>query len=74
VDIVNVYDPMDRIVYRHMDSQQDPYVIPVTTTRSINRLPAGYANGSPRTYLGRTRRPNQATEARARHDVRGWTS
>ena len=57
---MNVYDPMDRIVYRHMDPQQTPHVIPVTSTRSINQLPSGYANGSPRTYLGRSRRPNQA--------------
>jgi hypothetical protein len=57
---VNVYDPMDSIVYRHMDSQQDPHAVPVTSTRRINRLPSGYANGSPRTYLGRTRRASQA--------------
>ena len=57
---MNVYDPMDRIVYRHMDSQQAPYSAPVTNSRSINRLPSRYANGSPRTYLGRTGRTNQA--------------
>jgi hypothetical protein len=60
VDIVKVYDPMDSIVYRHMVSQPDPYAVPVTSPRCINRLPSGYANGSPRTYLGRTRRTNQA--------------
>lgn len=57
---MNIYDPMDRIVYRHMDAQQDPCTVPVMSTRSIDRLPSGYANGSPRTYLGRSRRPNQA--------------
>jgi hypothetical protein len=60
VDIVNIYDPMDRIVYRHMDQQPDPYSVPVTGTRSINQLPRGYANRSPRTYLGRTGRTIRA--------------
>ena len=57
---MNVYDPMDSIVYRRMDQQRDPYAVAITSTRSIDRLPSGYANGSPRTYLGRTRRTNQA--------------
>jgi hypothetical protein len=57
---VNTYDPMDRIVYRHMDQQRDPYSVPVVSTRSLNQLPSGYANHSPRTYLGRTGRSPQA--------------
>ena len=57
---MNTYDPMDCIVYRHMDQHRDPFSVPVTSTRSINRLPSGYANGSPRTYLRRTRRMTPA--------------
>ncbi len=56
---MNIYDPMDRIVYRHMDQQRD-YSVPVMSIRSVNQLPSGYANGSPRTYLGRTGRRPQA--------------
>jgi hypothetical protein len=56
VDIVNIYDPMDGIVYRHMDQHRDPYSIQITSSPRINQLPAGYANGSPRTYLRRSRR------------------
>jgi hypothetical protein len=56
VDIVNIYDPRDGIVYRHMAPQGDPYSVPLTSSPRINRLPAGYANGSPRTYLGSSRR------------------
>ena len=53
---MNVYDPMDRIVYRHMDQQRDPWSVPVMSTRSTSQLPSGYANASPRTYLGRAGR------------------
>ena len=53
---MNTYDPMEGIVYLRMTRQTDPCCVPVTGTRSINRLPAGYANGSPRTFLGRPRR------------------
>jgi hypothetical protein len=56
VDIVNIYDPRDAIVYRHLDQHRDPYSVPITSSHRINQLPAGYANGSPRTYLGRNRR------------------
>ena len=55
---MNIYDPMDRIVYRHLDSRREPVPASVTTS-TTHPLPAGYANGSPRTYLGRTRRPAQ---------------
>jgi hypothetical protein len=48
---MNTYDPADRIVYRHMNQETDPYAVPVTSTRSTNRLPAGYVNNSPRTRL-----------------------
>ncbi len=53
---MNIYDPRDGIVYRHMNRQRDPYSVPVTSTPRINQLPSGYANGSPRTYLGGSRR------------------
>jgi hypothetical protein len=58
VDTVNIYDPMNRIEYRHMDVQPAP--APTVATVDVNRLPAGYPNGSPRTYLGRSRRTLQA--------------
>jgi hypothetical protein len=57
---VNIYDPMDRIVYRHLDTQPAPIAAPAPTTDTAVRLPSGYANGSPRTYLGRAARPLQA--------------
>jgi hypothetical protein len=63
---VNTYDPMDRIVYRHVDQRPglgptpSPTPGPLADTPSINQLPAAYANGSPRTYLGRARSARQA--------------
>ncbi len=57
---MNTYDPMDRIVYRHMDQQGDPHSVPVMSMRTLSQLPSGYANRSPRTYLGRTGRSPQA--------------
>ncbi len=56
---MNIYDPMDRIVYRHLDQQRDSSV-GMTSMVSVNPLPRGYANRSPRTYLGRSRRASQA--------------
>ena len=53
---MKTYDPMQGMVYRHMARQADPYSVPVTSMPSINQLPMGYANQSPRTYLRRTRR------------------
>ncbi len=55
---MNIYDPMDRIVYRHV--AQQPHPRPAAGTGTVNRLPAGYANGSPGTYLGRSRRTAEA--------------
>lgn len=54
---MNTYDPMDRITYRHVEAQPGLVTTPPV---AVHRLPVGYANGSPRTYLGRTRRPAQA--------------
>jgi hypothetical protein len=48
---VNTYDPADRIVYLHMARESDPYAIPVSSNRSGNRLPTGYANNAARTRL-----------------------
>jgi hypothetical protein len=48
---MNTYDPMDSIVYQHMARQADPYAVPLTSGRSCSRLPAQYANKSPRTRL-----------------------
>ena len=56
VDTVNTYDPMDRITYRHMDQQPGLHSAPTPSSPTVDRLPSGYANRSPRTYLGRTRR------------------
>ena len=53
MDIVNTYDPMDRIVNRHLDSRG---AVPSRGSSPVHALPSGYANGSPRTYLGSTRR------------------
>jgi hypothetical protein len=53
---VNIYDPMDRIVYRHLDQRPELYSVAVTGTPPVHRLPAGYANLSPRTYLRSSRR------------------
>ncbi len=49
---MNTYDPAKSIVYVHMARESDPYATPVTSTRTCNRLPAGYANKSPRTHVG----------------------
>jgi hypothetical protein len=53
---VNTYDPRDGVVYRHLDQRRDDYSAPITSTPHVNRLPAGYANGSPSTYLRSSRR------------------
>ena len=54
-DAMRTYDPTNGMVYRHMGRPTDPHFVPVTSTSTVNKLPRGYANGSPRTYLGRTR-------------------
>jgi hypothetical protein len=48
---VNTYHPASSIVYRHMNPRNDLYAASVTRAHTINRLPAGYMNGSPRTCL-----------------------
>jgi hypothetical protein len=60
VVIVNIYDPMDRIVYRHVGQPVEPVSPPVVRTADVHRLPIGYANGSPGTYLGSGRRTPMA--------------
>jgi hypothetical protein len=60
VVIVNIYDPMDRIVYRHVGQPVEPLSTPVVRTGDVHRLPIGYPNGSPGTYLGHGRRTPQA--------------
>jgi hypothetical protein len=57
---MNTYDPMARIVYRHLDQRRDAYVVPVMTIPTVNQLPSGYANRSVPTYLGRTHRTPHA--------------
>ena len=53
---MNTYDPRDGIEYRHLDQRRDNYSVPVAGPPQVNRLPAGYANGSPATYLRGSRR------------------
>jgi hypothetical protein len=60
VDFMNTYDPMDRMVYRHVGQPRDVASRPAVGTDEVTRLPIGYANGSPRTYLGRGRRTTEA--------------
>jgi hypothetical protein len=50
---LNIYDPMDCIVYHHMAREADPHAVPVTSGRSCAQLPSEYANRSPRTRLRR---------------------
>jgi len=57
---VNTYDPMDRIVYRHLASHPLPTSVAPSVASPVALLPGGYANSSPRTYLGRTRRSASA--------------
>ncbi len=57
---MNLYDPMNRIVYRHLDQQRDRGFIAVTSADTVNRMPSGYANRSPRTYLRPARCSSQA--------------
>ena len=53
---MNIYDPRDGIVYRHLDQRADVYSPALADSPTVNRLPAGYANGSPSTYLRSGRR------------------
>jgi hypothetical protein len=48
---VHTYDPSDSVVYVHMVRDVDPFASAVTSTRTQNRLPRGYANKSLRTRL-----------------------
>jgi hypothetical protein len=54
VGLVNTYDPMDCIVYRHLDARTGSRSAADAAARSMNELPSGYANDSPRTHLRRT--------------------
>jgi hypothetical protein len=54
---VVTYDPADDIVYVHMPREMDPYSAPLVSTRTCNRLPAGYANQSTRVRLRTLGRP-----------------
>jgi hypothetical protein len=63
---VNTYDPRDDIVYLHLhlDAGRDTPSGSMACVNGIDRLPSGYANGSPRTYLRSPRRINSAAWAR----------
>ncbi len=59
---MNVYDPADYIVYVTMDRVLTPSLGTGAPDLVANRLPSGYANGSPRTRLrGRTAGRPQAS-------------
>ncbi len=69
---MKTYDPLKGMVYRHMAREAGRYSVPVVSTNSINRLPIGYANGSPQTYVGRTRPTSSAAQgSRGRSGTRG---
>jgi hypothetical protein len=53
---VNIYDPMDGIVYRHVDQRRAFSTGPGLGATTVHPLPSGYPNASPRTYLGSSRR------------------
>jgi hypothetical protein len=57
---MKTYDPMQGMVYRQMAREADPYSVPVVSRHSISQMPTGYANGSPRTCLGRKRHTSPA--------------
>jgi hypothetical protein len=57
---VNTYDPMDGIVYRHVDQQRALPSGAFLDASTLNPLPSGYPNASPRTYLGSSRRHTEA--------------
>ena len=50
---MNIYDPLDSMVYQHLPRQSATDSGPATAAASVYRLPLGYANESPRTRLGR---------------------
>ncbi len=57
---MRTYDPMDSIVYVHVDTRDVDRRPSVGGTDVLHRLPGGYANGSPRTYLRSPRRTRSA--------------
>lgn len=55
---MNTYDPAERIRYVRMAPEGEPYATALEGDRRWTRLPAGYANRSPRTCLrGRPGQP-----------------
>jgi hypothetical protein len=55
---VNVYDPADRMIYVHLAGPAaDRTPAPADRPAECHRLPAAYANQSPRTLLRSARMP-----------------
>ncbi len=52
---MRTYDPLQGMVYRHIAGTWKVQERIVAASLDINRLPAGYANRSPRTFLGQMR-------------------
>lgn len=50
---MHLYDPANGIRYVHLASEPEPAAASDDRAVDCTRLPAGYANHSPRTYLGR---------------------
>lgn len=53
---MNIYDPRNGIVYRHLDQRRDLELRSPSSAPGVTRLPAGYANCSPSTHLRSGRR------------------
>lgn len=59
-DTMRTYDPMHGMVYRTMGAPTPIRTSPTTGTPAVTPLPSGYANASPRTFLGRSRQAGAA--------------
>ena len=64
---MNTYDPATLILYVHVGGGTDPSSTPSDGGRTCHPLPPGYANRSPRTYLGSTGRSG-GRSSRRRHE------
>jgi hypothetical protein len=62
---VNIYDPSDRMVYVHLSGPATDRTPPAAEpSDGCHRLPAAYANESPRTLLREARTPRAGRAAR----------
>ena len=69
---MNTYDPADLILYVHVGRGTDPASTSSDSGRTCHRLPSGYANRSPLTYLGTAGRSSGCrSRRRLEQDDRG---